>query len=98
VSPDRTTPTPPRRPPSGLPTEPTDNLPTDLVVGTVTAGGSGPCYGMTTDDGVQYALYGRDGVTLTEGDTIRVWIEPLMLQIFCGPGQHVAITKIEIVG
>ena len=85
------------RPPTGPPKSPTDQLPTDLIVGTVTAGGRGPCYGMETNDGKQYALYGTDGVLLSRGDTVRVKVKPLQLMIYCGPGEHVAIVKLEIV-
>lgn len=85
-------------PESAPPKTPTDTLPTDVLVGTVTAGGDGPCYGMETNDGVRYALYGDDGTALKRGDTIRVTVEPLNIKIYCGPGQHVAILKLEIVG
>ena len=64
------------KPPSAPPRTPTDDLPTDVIVGTVTAGGSGPCYGMEDNDGKQYALYGGGGISLTRGDTIRVKFEP----------------------
>src|SRR5690349_7245222 len=48
--------------PSGPPREPTDNdKPTGWIVGTVTAGGTGPCYGLVTDDGIKYALHSTAG-------------------------------------
>lgn len=84
-------------PPSEIPKTPTDLLPTDILVGTITRGGTGPCYTMETNDGVPYALYGGDGVSLSKGDTVRVTFEPLRLKIYCGEGQHVAIVKLEIV-
>src|SRR6185369_5459916 len=48
-------PTTPSGPGSGPPKTPTDQLPTDIVAGTVMADSSGPCYAVQTDDGVLYA-------------------------------------------
>ena len=90
-------------PPSGTtpntpPSTPSDQQPTGWVAGRVTQGGSGPCYGLETDDGVQYALYNADGITLETGAVVRVRVEPLLLRIYCGPGRHVHMLKAEIVG
>ena len=89
------TPPPTLTPPTEPPQTPTDPMPTEWVAGIVTRGGTGPCYGMETDDGKQYALYGTDGVALSRGDTIRVRIAPLRLKIYCGAGQHAQIVKLE---
>ncbi|HKA68635.1 MAG TPA: hypothetical protein VKG85_05900 [Actinomycetes bacterium] len=85
-------------PPTGPPTAPSDPKPTDWIAGRITRGGSGPCYGLETDDGVQYAMYSTDGITLQVGAIVRARVEPLRLFIYCGPGQHVHMLKVEIVG
>jgi len=69
--------------------------PTEWIAGTVTRGGTGPCYGMETDDGKLYALYGTDSAALERGTKIRVRVEPLKLRIYCGPGEHLKILKLE---
>jgi hypothetical protein len=84
--------------PTGPPSTPSDPQPTGWIAGRVTQGGSGPCYGLETDDGIQYALYNADGVTLETGAVVRVRVEPLLLRINCGPGQHVHMLEVEIVG
>lgn len=78
-------------PPSRPPRKPTDPKPGDRLAGRVTKGGSGPCYGLVTDDGTQYALHSSAGITLEEGTYVRVVVEPLKLKIYCGPGQHMAL-------
>ena len=79
-------------PPTGPPSEPTDDIkPTGIVVGTVNRGGDGPCYGLVTDDGVQYALYEAKGRTLTPGIRIKVDATPSRLRIDCGTGTLVEV-------
>jgi len=75
----------------------TDQLPSDIVVGWVTQGGSGPCYRLVTDDGQPWALYGDQGLTVAAGETVIVKIKPLVLKINCGPGEHAHIVKMEVV-
>jgi hypothetical protein len=97
--------------PSALPTLPTlarptapPNGPTDQIkgggwlVGTVTTGGSGPCYALSTDDGVDYALHNADGIKLTRGTRIRVKTRAALVRIYCGPGKLVEMTVMEPVG
>jgi hypothetical protein len=94
--------------PTGLPTitkpgkppkKPTDDLPeTGWVAGMVTRGGSGPCYGLTADDGTEYALYSGDGIKLVTGDRAKVKLEPTLLKIYCGPGKLMAMTAAEPIG
>ncbi|GAA4596223.1 hypothetical protein BJY16_001939 [Actinoplanes octamycinicus] len=70
------------------PKQPTDTLPQNgWVTGMVTKGGTGPCYGLTTDEGTVYALYNTDGVKLQDGARVSVKLEPSLLKIYCGPGQ-----------
>ncbi len=81
------------RPPNPKQSLPTDYIPGDMLNGRVTKGGSGPCYGLVTDDGVQYALHSTAGITLEEGSYVRVKVAPLRLKIYCGPGAHLALLK-----
>jgi hypothetical protein len=108
VSPAPTDPVPPpdSPTPAALPTltratappnGPTDNLKkTDLVVGTVTRGGSGPCYGVQTDDGTQYALYSGNGESLVRGTRVKVRTKPTRLRIDCGAGRFLEMTTVEL--
>jgi hypothetical protein len=79
------------------PSEPTDRIrdTAGWVVGTVTAGGSGPCYGLVTDDGKQYALHSAAGTTLTKGARMRVRTEPAKARISCGAGKSVEMLTAE---
>jgi hypothetical protein len=86
---------PTMRPPKGPPKTPTDNLPRDRIAGRITKGGSGPCYGLVTDDGQEYALHSTAGLELEEGTYVRARIATLRLKIYCGPGQHVALLEAE---
>ncbi|MCI0687156.1 MAG: hypothetical protein L0Y54_07975 [Sporichthyaceae bacterium] len=90
--------TPHARHPIRTAEDPSDPQPTDVVAGRIVRGGSGPCYGLETDDGTQHALYSADGLTLEEGAVVRVRIEPLLIRIYCGPGHHVKIVKVAPVG
>ena len=81
------------RPPNPKQSLPTDYIPGDMLNGRVTKGGSGPCYGLVTDDGVQYALHSSTGMTLEEGTYVRVKVAPLRLKIYCGPGAHLALLE-----
>ncbi|WP_436524636.1 hypothetical protein [Actinoplanes sp. HUAS TT8] len=85
--------------PGKPPKEPTDNLPeTGWVAGMVTRGGSGPCYGLTADDGTRYALYNADGITLKDKARVKVKLETTLLKIYCGPGNLMAMTAAEPIG
>lgn len=98
ASPSATNPSPIDRRPSGPPNGPTDQLKnTNWVVGTVTAGGSGPCYGLETDEGTQYALHATDGTTLVKGARMRIKTETAHVRIYCGPGRLVEMVAAEAV-
>ncbi|KUL39069.1 hypothetical protein [Actinoplanes awajinensis] len=85
--------------PTAPPREPTDNLPDKgWVAGNVTRGGSGPCYGLTADDGTKYALYSAAGIKLTAGDRVKVKLETTLLKIYCGPGDLMAMTEAQPIG
>jgi hypothetical protein len=86
----------PTRPPSGPPSEPTDNdKPAGWIVGTVTTGGTGPCYGLVTDDGIQYALHSVAGTRLDKGTRVRIQGTPAKIRIDCGPGRFLEMTVAE---
>ena len=91
-SPPATTDRRPSNPPKG----PTDTIKkTTWVVGTVTTGGNGPCYGLTTDDGVAYALHSTGGTTLTKGARMKVNTAVSRLKINCGPGKLVEMVAAQ---
>lgn len=78
--------------PAAPPSEPTDDIkPTEVIVGTVIRGGTGPCYGLVTDDGVQYALYEAKGRALKTGIRVTVDASPSRLRIDCGTGTLVEV-------
>lgn len=82
--------------PSGPPRGPTDQRKaTTWVVGTVTTGGSGPCYALVTDEGTEYALHATDGTELVRGVRMRIDTRPTQLKINCGPGRLVEMVAAE---
>jgi hypothetical protein len=79
-------------------TPPSDPQPVDVVAGRVVRGGSGPCYGVETDDGRLYAVYGTDAGELAVGTTVRVKIGPPTAGVDCGEGEPVTALGVELVG
>jgi hypothetical protein len=72
-----------------------DNSESGWIVGSITAGGGGPCYALETDDGVQYSLYGSAGM-LAKGQRVRVRIAGYSgAAAACGPGTKATIVKLE---
>jgi hypothetical protein len=69
-------------------------VPSDVVTGYVTRGGTGPCYGLVDDDGVEYALHSTAGLQLDEGTYIRARIARHAPETSCGPGRNVAALEI----
>lgn len=89
---------PPTLPRPGTPPKtPSDLITGDWLVGTVTRGGTGPCYGLITDDGVEHSLYSDDPVELTRHSRIRVRVAPLHVRIHCGPGQPWRLVRAELI-
>jgi hypothetical protein len=80
---------------SAPPKKPTDENSPGWITGTVTRGGSGPCYGMITDDGVEYALYDAAGTTLERNDRVRVRATEGRLKINCGAGKLVEVLELQ---
>lgn len=68
-----------------------DSPPAETIVGTVNRGGSGPCYGLITEEGVQYALYEGKGRALATGVRVTVEAVPSRLRIDCGEGTLVEV-------
>jgi hypothetical protein len=94
-SPSAVLPTIDRRP-SGPPLDPSDQIKkTSWVVGTVTTGGSGPCYALVTDDGTKYALHAADGTKLVKGARMRIKTQTARVRIYCGPGTLVEMVAAE---
>ncbi|GAA3937117.1 hypothetical protein Aau02nite_79160 [Amorphoplanes auranticolor] len=82
--------------PAGIPKTPTDIVRSPgWIEGTVTRGGSGPCYGLVTFDGVAYAMYSDKGTTLAVGDHIKAALTPAKLRIDCGAGIPVSMGAIQ---
>jgi hypothetical protein len=82
--------------PAGIPKTPTDLLPSPgWIEGTVTRGGSGPCYGLMTFDGVAYAMHSTEGIQLTKGEHIRAELIPAKLRISCGEGITVTLGELQ---
>ena len=85
--------------PTVAPHGPTDLIKkTGVVVGTVTRGGSGPCYGLETDDGTEYAVHVPGGRVVTKGERVRVSVTPSTRPPDCGPGRPIEATAIEPLG
>ncbi|SCG63269.1 hypothetical protein [Micromonospora halophytica] len=81
-----------------LPKTPTDSRRTDVLAGRIVRGGSGPCYGLVTDDGREYALYGVGMGSYGTETTVKVTISSAVPRIDCGPGIPASIVKISPVG
>ena len=82
--------------PAGIPKTPTDIIRSPgWTEGTITRGGTGPCYGLVTFDGVAYAMYSAEGTELAKGDHIRAELTPAKLRIDCGKGIPVAMGDIQ---
>jgi hypothetical protein len=82
--------------PAGIPKTPTDIVRSPgWIEGTITRGGTGPCYGLVTFDGVAYAMYSDKGTKLAEGDHIKAALTPARLRIDCGPGIPVSMGAIQ---
>ncbi|MGN9774702.1 hypothetical protein ACTMS0_02795 [Micromonospora sp. H33] len=84
--------------PTAPPKLPTDPYRANVLVGRITRGGDGPCYGLTTDDGREYALHGAGMGTFVTGTWVRVTIGPSAPGVDCGTGVPATIVKISPVG
>ncbi|MFC4020995.1 hypothetical protein ACFOW4_24045 [Micromonospora sp. GCM10011542] len=91
------TPLPTLGPPTGPPRNPTDARKANVLAGRITRGGDGPCYGLVTDDGRQYALHGPGKGAFADGTTVRVTIGPADPKVDCGAGTPATIVTIDAV-
>ena len=73
-------------------------VPAGWITGSVTKGGGGPCFGLKSDDGVQYAMHSTEARTLKPGDRVRVQVTPSRLRISCGDGTQVQLQALEALG
>ncbi len=73
-------------------------VPAGWIAGTVTKGGAGPCFGLKSDDGVQYAMHSTEARTLKPGDRVKVQVTPSRLRISCGDGTQVQLQTIQGLG
>ncbi len=81
---------------AGPPRYPTDDIKnTTVVVGVVTRGGLGPCFGVQTDDGVEYALHSGLHLTLTRGQYVRLQTSESTVRVDCGSGRFREISAVE---
>ncbi len=72
-----------------------DKQPVGWLYGIVTRGGTGPCYGLETAEGVAYSLHSTARTTLTEGTWVRVRVGTLRLRISCGPGEQRSLLEVQ---
>ncbi|PZG01329.1 hypothetical protein C1I99_07740 [Micromonospora deserti] len=84
--------------PSGPPSQPTDLRKAGVLAGRITRGCAGPCYGLVTDDGREYALHGPGMGTFATGSWVRVSVGPADPAVDCGPGTPASIVRISPVG
>jgi len=91
-------PPPSLRPATSPPTNPTN--PTDALVpiwltGTVTAGGTGPCYEFLANDGRRLTLYSSEGDALKAGGPIRALVTPASFRQPCGANLLMRLLRVE---
>jgi hypothetical protein len=65
-----------------------------MLAGRISRGGNGPCYGLVTDDGREYALYGTGLGAWPTGTWVRVTVGPPPDGVNCGPGILVGLVAI----
>lgn len=88
---DLPTPSPPGKPPKS----PSDRITPGWTSGTVSRGGTGPCYGLVRDDGSELALWSTAGLDLVEGRRVRVRMVPSAARVDCGDGQPMRLLEVE---
>ncbi|MGC4877556.1 hypothetical protein ACLQ26_15040 [Micromonospora sp. DT43] len=91
-------PLPTLRPPTGPPRNPTDARKAIVLAGRISRGGDGPCYGLVSEEGRQYALYGPGMGSFAVGTTVRLTVDTAVPDIDCGSGTPVRIVSIRAVG
>lgn len=84
--------------PPGRESLPINDLRPSWVVGVVTRGGSGPCYGLKGEDGVDYAVYSATSHKLNKGQRIRTKLTPGATPKSCGDGKAATMGGLQIAG
>jgi hypothetical protein len=92
----RVTATPSR--PAAIPKPNIGSLQNAWITATVTRGGSGPCYTLTSTDGVTYAAYSTQGIKLANGDKVRARITPGKTPVDCGKGSPARLERFQLAG
>jgi hypothetical protein len=82
--------------PPGRESRPLNDLRPSWVVGVVTRGGSGPCYGLKGEDGVDYAVYSAKSQKLTKGQRIRTKLTAGPTPQSCGSGKAVTMGGLQL--
>lgn len=77
--------------------------PSDLITGfwvrgTITRSGPGVCYGLTVDDGRQFAMSGATIGGLPVGDRIKARVMATEQPIDCGPGEAMILLEVKRAG
>jgi hypothetical protein len=82
--------------PGGRPAPPVLEVAPPWIQGKVSRGGSGPCYGFVTTDGVTYAVYSTTNFKLTNGQRIRARLTPGRTPVSCGAGKPARLVHLQI--
>jgi hypothetical protein len=82
----------------GRPVPPVAALRTGWITAKVTKGGLGPCFTLTSSDGVTYAAYSELGLQLSTGSSLRARIKPGKTPVNCGSGRAVRLEHVQIAG
>jgi len=83
--------------PAGLPSFST-TIRSNWVIATVTKGGAGPCFTLTSSDGVAFAAYSTVGVRLDTGAQVRARLIPGKTPVSCGSGRPVTLDHVQLAG
>ncbi|WP_213006380.1 hypothetical protein [Paractinoplanes toevensis] len=84
--------------PTALPRPNVGSLQNAWITATVTRGGTGPCYTLTSTDGATYAVYSTQGIKLANGDKVRARITPGTTPVNCGTGQPARLERLQLAG
>ena len=66
------------------------------ITGKVTRGGSGPCYGITADNGQAYAVYSAKPAPLEQGARVKARLTPGRTPKNCGSGTPATLVRLLI--
>lgn len=89
-------PLPPPSRPAGVAAPDLSSLRVGSITATVTKGGSGPCYGLLSEDGVAWSVYSKKPVPITKGDHVQARITPGKTPVDCGSGRSATLDRVMI--